>query len=124
MSDKRVAGLNPASIPPSLRKKSPLRFSRSSVLKMVALMEQTQSQNNFDTENSETDTVNKDGTTSNGQVNDFLSTGRTGRRNALPDILSEHAHVTSSDLPARLQALSTKDSTVCHSDYSHYLLTY
>lgn len=39
---------------------------------------------------------------------DFYSSGRTGRRNALPDILGEHAHVTSSDLPARLQALSTK----------------
>lgn len=38
---------------------------------------------------------------------EFYSTGRTGRRNALPDILGEHAHVSSSDLPARLQALTT-----------------
>lgn len=37
----------------------------------------------------------------------FFSSGRTGRRNALPDILGEHARVTSSDLPARLQALTT-----------------
>lgn len=38
---------------------------------------------------------------------EFYSSGRTGRRNALPDILGENAHVTSSDLPARLQALTT-----------------
>ncbi|KAJ8920666.1 hypothetical protein NQ315_004805 [Exocentrus adspersus] len=40
---------------------------------------------------------------------EFLSSGRTGRRNALPDILGEHAVVTSSDLPSKLQALSTTD---------------
>ncbi|XP_018569660.1 cAMP-dependent protein kinase inhibitor alpha-like [Anoplophora glabripennis] len=40
---------------------------------------------------------------------EFLSSGRTGRRNALPDILGEHAVVTSSDLPSRLQGLSTAD---------------
>lgn len=40
----------------------------------------------------------------------FYSTGRTGRRNALPDILGDHAHVTSSDLPARLQALTTSET--------------
>ncbi|XP_019755399.1 cAMP-dependent protein kinase inhibitor beta isoform X2 [Dendroctonus ponderosae] len=43
-------------------------------------------------------------------IKEFLSSGRTGRRNALPDILGQHAVVTSSDLPSRLQALSTKDS--------------
>ncbi|KAF5281240.1 hypothetical protein FQA39_LY05126 [Lamprigera yunnana] len=42
---------------------------------------------------------------------EFLTSGRTGRRNALPDILSEHALVNSSDLPARLQSLSTKEPT-------------
>lgn len=42
-------------------------------------------------------------------VQEFLTSGRTGRRNALPDILGQHAIVSSSDLPARLQALSTKD---------------
>lgn len=41
------------------------------------------------------------------ECEEFYSSGRTGRRNALPDILGENAHVTSSDLPARLQALST-----------------
>lgn len=40
---------------------------------------------------------------------EFLSSGRTGRRNALPDILGEHALVTSSDLPARLQSLTTSE---------------
>ncbi|XP_066157887.1 cAMP-dependent protein kinase inhibitor beta-like isoform X2 [Euwallacea fornicatus] len=42
-------------------------------------------------------------------IQEFLSSGRTGRRNALPDILGQHAVVTSSDLPSRLQALTTKD---------------
>lgn len=83
------------------------------VLKMLAVMEQTSSKNN---ENSTA--AGGDASTSNGQVTDFLSTGRTGRRNALPDILSEHAHVTSSDLPARLQALTTKGM------YAHSLLYY
>lgn len=45
----------------------------------------------------------------NSHSQEFLTSGRTGRRNALPDILSEHAVVTSADLPARLQALSTRD---------------
>lgn len=45
----------------------------------------------------------------NSHSQEFLTSGRTGRRNALPDILSEHAVVTSSDLPARFQKLSTQD---------------
>ncbi|CAH1175782.1 unnamed protein product [Phaedon cochleariae] len=40
---------------------------------------------------------------------EFLSTGRTGRRNAMPDILGQHAHVTSSDLSTKLQTLTTTD---------------
>lgn len=40
---------------------------------------------------------------------DFLQSGRTGRRNALANILGEHASVTSSDLPSQLEALTTKD---------------
>lgn len=40
---------------------------------------------------------------------DFLQSGRTGRRNAMANILGEHAVVTSSDLPAQLEALTTKD---------------
>lgn len=40
---------------------------------------------------------------------DFLTTGRVGRRNALPDILEDHALVSTSDLPDRLQGLSTQD---------------
>lgn len=38
---------------------------------------------------------------------DFLTTGRTGRRNALPDILGEHKLTSTADLPDRLQALTT-----------------
>ncbi|XP_012283552.1 uncharacterized protein LOC105701402 isoform X2 [Orussus abietinus] len=38
---------------------------------------------------------------------EFLSTGRTGRRNAMPDILGQHADVGTADLPSRLEALTT-----------------
>ncbi|KAL7303888.1 hypothetical protein TKK_0004009 [Trichogramma kaykai] len=38
---------------------------------------------------------------------EFLSTGRTGRRNALHDILGEHAETATADLPEKLGALTT-----------------
>lgn len=38
---------------------------------------------------------------------EFLSTGRTGRRNAMPDILGEHAETGTADLPDKLSALTT-----------------
>ncbi|EEB17795.1 cAMP-dependent protein kinase inhibitor beta, putative [Pediculus humanus corporis] len=44
------------------------------------------------------------------QVTEFLVTGRTGRRNAMPDILGPNATVTSSDLPQKLEMLTTVDS--------------
>lgn len=40
---------------------------------------------------------------------DFLQTGRTGRRNALPDIHSEKAAVSTASLPDSLQKLSCSD---------------
>lgn len=44
----------------------------------------------------------------NGETSkEFLSTGRTGRRNALPDILGHHADTDTADLPSRLEALTT-----------------
>ncbi|GCC23710.1 cAMP-dependent protein kinase inhibitor beta [Chiloscyllium punctatum] len=39
-------------------------------------------------------------------VTDFVSSGRAGRRNALPDILSSPAGVNSADLPNKLSELS------------------
>lgn len=38
---------------------------------------------------------------------EFLSTGRTGRRNALPDILGRHAETGLSDLSDRFEEMST-----------------
>lgn len=43
---------------------------------------------------------------------EFLSTGRTGRRNALPDILGRHAETGLSDLSDRFEEMST------HTDHS------
>lgn len=48
------------------------------------------------------------GSISNGEGSkEFLSTGRTGRRNAMPDILGQHADTGTADLPSRLEALTT-----------------
>lgn len=43
-------------------------------------------------------------------TSDFFNTGRAGRRNALPDILSSHATISTADLPDQLSALTTTDS--------------
>ncbi|KAK1171589.1 cAMP-dependent protein kinase inhibitor beta [Acipenser oxyrinchus oxyrinchus] len=42
-------------------------------------------------------------------VIDFEATGRTGRRNALPDILGSPAGVGMSELPQKLAELSMSD---------------
>lgn len=53
-------------------------------------------------------------TNANGDiVKDFQSTGRTGRRNALADVLGEHKSVSTSDLPLKLEKLSTNGSYLC-----------
>lgn len=45
-------------------------------------------------------------------TDDFFNTGRVGRRNALPDILSNHATISTADLPDQLSALTTTDKNV------------
>lgn len=47
---------------------------------------------------------------SNDYGNDFYTTGRVGRRNAMPDILGSHCTTTTADLPDQLGALSTSDT--------------
>lgn len=42
-------------------------------------------------------------------IQDFLSTGRVGRRNAMANILSEHALTTTADLPEKLMSLTTEE---------------
>lgn len=39
----------------------------------------------------------------------FLQTGRTGRRNALPDIMDQNATVSTASLPGSLEKLSCSD---------------
>lgn len=60
-------------------------------------------------------------TSSNGDiVKDFQSTGRTGRRNALADVLGEHKNLSTSDLPLKLEKLSTNglpDLYILNSNY-------
>ncbi|XP_048841807.1 cAMP-dependent protein kinase inhibitor beta [Brienomyrus brachyistius] len=43
-------------------------------------------------------------------VTDFAATGRTGRRNALPDILGSASGAGSSDLPEKLAELSVSEN--------------
>ena len=44
---------------------------------------------------------------------DFLNSGRTGRRNAMPDIMDEkQVGVTTADLPEKLTGLSTESTQV------------
>ncbi|XP_032511368.1 uncharacterized protein LOC116765851 isoform X1 [Danaus plexippus] len=65
------------------------RVKRQSVVRMMAIMQ--------DRNSSEV-------------PREFLETGRTGRRNAMPDILHpQGAEVTTADLPSRLQQLVTTD---------------
>lgn len=75
------------------------------VLKMLAVMESQQTPGSSKSSSTST-AITPEG---KAQQQEFLATGRTGRRNALPDILSDHAIVTSSDLPGKLQKLTTKE---------------
>uniref|UniRef100_A0A3B3R9R3 cAMP-dependent protein kinase inhibitor beta n=1 Tax=Paramormyrops kingsleyae TaxID=1676925 RepID=A0A3B3R9R3_9TELE len=47
-------------------------------------------------------------------VTDFAATGRTGRRNALPDILGSASGAGSSDLPEKLAELSVSGKPQRH----------
>nr|CAD7201092.1 unnamed protein product [Timema douglasi] len=67
------------------------------LLKMLAMMEQTPDSNHD-------------------PVQDFLTSGRTGRRNAMPDILGEHAATSTAELPACIQKLSTTDASASSSN--------
>lgn len=50
-------------------------------------------------------------------TNDFYSTGRVGRRNAMPDILhQQHQYTSTAGLAGQLGALSTRDEATAHSD--------
>lgn len=55
---------------------------------------------------------------------EFLSTGRTGRRNALPDILGRHAETGLSDLSDRFEELSTHTGMNLCSIFPCYYFNY
>lgn len=48
-------------------------------------------------------------------TSEFIASGRTGRRNAMPDILHEHAATTTADLPEALEKLSCSGRPTCSS---------
>lgn len=43
---------------------------------------------------------------------EFLNTGRIGRRNALHDILDSHCETSTADLPLKLSALTTNGNII------------
>lgn len=45
-------------------------------------------------------------------LQEFASTGRAGRRNALPDIRGEHASTSTADLPEQLEKMSCSGKSV------------
>ncbi|XP_066954665.1 uncharacterized protein [Macrobrachium rosenbergii] len=47
-------------------------------------------------------------------TSEFIATGRTGRRNAMPDILSSHAATSTGDLPEALAKLSCSGNITQH----------
>ncbi|XP_014254766.1 cAMP-dependent protein kinase inhibitor beta-like [Cimex lectularius] len=76
---------------PHRRKRKTMVINRKSVLKMLTVMSESgEDAKNF--------------------VDDFLTSGRTGRRNALPDIMGDHSLTSTADLPEKLTKLTTKDS--------------
>ncbi|XP_071440499.1 uncharacterized protein [Hetaerina americana] len=85
-------------------------LSRRAVMKMLAVMESS-SRGSCQSGTNDNDDL----------AQDFLTSGRAGRRNALPDILGETATVTVSsaspigsaaaDLPSQLQKLTFQDSS-------------
>ena len=49
------------------------------------------------------------------EVDDFIATGRVGRRNALPDILNDkHAGTSTADLPDTLSKLTCSGMSTMH----------
>uniref|UniRef100_A0A1L8DN16 Protein kinase camp-dependent n=1 Tax=Nyssomyia neivai TaxID=330878 RepID=A0A1L8DN16_9DIPT len=71
------------------------KFNRLKVLNLLKMETQKE-------ENASTGTVDEN--------SEFYNSGRVGRRNALPDILSDHCKTSTADLPDRLNALSTSDN--------------
>nr|CAI5821765.1 unnamed protein product [Callosobruchus analis]CAI5832587.1 unnamed protein product [Callosobruchus analis] len=115
MSQKRFETI-PSKSASILKRKRIKSITRKKVLKMLAVMET----------NSQTAAGSSAGAVASGacsssvencpptpegvaNVEEFLTSGRTGRRNALPDILGQNAFVTSSDLTTKLQGLTTND---------------
>lgn len=53
-------------------------------------------------------------------VTDFAASGRSGRRNALPDILGSPAGAGTSDLPHKLAELSVSEGNGCAFRKGHF----
>ncbi|KPJ17823.1 hypothetical protein RR48_06629 [Papilio machaon] len=82
-----MSGVRAGRVPKRLRAH---RMKSRSVLRMMAIMQDRNSEE---------------------VPREFLETGRTGRRNAMPDILHpQGAEMTTADLPSRLQQLATTDA--------------
>lgn len=54
---------------------------------------------------------------------EFLNTGRIGRRNAMPDILDENRETSTADLPLKLSALTTSGEYTYNKLLSYLMIT-
>ena len=62
--------------------------------------------------------IMQDSNSNQEQNKEFLETGRTGRRNAMPDIMHpQGAEVTTAGLPERLAQLATEDGKLLSDFY-------
>jgi len=55
-------------------------------------------------------------------IKDFQSTGRTGRRNAVADVHGAHKDFSTSDLPLKLEKLTTRGKRIGYSSSTWCLL--
>ncbi|KAG5682286.1 hypothetical protein PVAND_011646 [Polypedilum vanderplanki] len=96
----------------SITKKDPLhkKIKRIQVIRTVMDTEKSK-QSNQQTQQDNSTGTSTSGTGKSDELQDeFINTGRIGRRNALPDILDSHCETSTADLPMKLSALTTNDS--------------
>ncbi|CRK97275.1 CLUMA_CG010670, isoform A [Clunio marinus] len=105
----------------SVVKKGPLpkKIRRSQVIKTLAEMDKEkieQQQQQSQQQNADT-TSSKNGSGAGDEFQDeFYTSGRIGRRNAMPDILGNNCTASSgADLPLKLSALTTNESSTSQS---------
>lgn len=77
------------------------------IVSALKMLSQKQAEGDGGCEGNDDGSVTPSGISNGEGSKEFLSTGRTGRRNAMPDILGRNAKTGTADLSRRLEALTT-----------------